>query len=55
MTDDIGNLFNGGVKEYDYVLETLTQQGKISCMEVGKKNDWLYQLLEQSIEKVDEA
>ncbi len=45
---------DGGCQEYDYILETLIQQGKISCNQIGQKNDWLYQLLEQSIEKVDE-
>ncbi len=41
-------------KEYDYILETLIQQGKISCNQIGEKNNWLYQLLQQPIEKVDE-
>ena len=38
------------VKDYDYVLQTLTEQGKVSYTEKPKKNDSEYSV----IEKVDE-
>ncbi len=41
---------DGGVKDYDYVLQTLTEQGKVSYTEKPKKNDSEYSV----IEKVDE-
>jgi putative DNA primase/helicase len=43
---------DGGGKEYDYVLTTLIEQGKILCEETIKKNDWLYKPIQQLIEKI---
>jgi hypothetical protein len=44
---------DGGSNEYDYILKSLIEQGKILCQETATKNDWLYKPIQQPIEKVD--
>lgn len=41
------NKFDGGSEEYDYVLKTLIEEGKVDCVQHKKKKDWEYVLLEK--------
>lgn len=45
---------NDGPTEYDHVLNTLIESGKIKLVTEGrKKNDWEYSLEEQSVDEVE--